>query len=96
MSDELLDLEFLECDLAENAYQKNRRLCTRNQCDPFHLSDMEFIRRYRLSKELVYEICEDLRPMVKEPTRTTDIDLEKKVTYLHYSLHSQISNLVFE
>ncbi|XP_073967321.1 uncharacterized protein [Choristoneura fumiferana] len=46
---------------------------------PLNISPNEFIRRYRLSKELTLDLCEELRPLLKEPVRSTDLDLETKV-----------------
>lgn len=58
---------------------EKKRLRNRKENNPFKLSDLEFIRRYRLSKELTLDLCEELRLMLKEPVRSTDLDLETKV-----------------
>ena len=80
MSDELLLFEFFEEDSASHYAQKRKRLQLRGQLDPFNnFEDEEFIRRYRLSKELVLDLCAELSPMIKEPVKSMDLTLENKV-----------------
>lgn len=82
MSDDLLLFEFFEEDYASHYTQKRKRLQLRGQLDPFNnFEDAEFIRRYRLSKNLVLDLCAELSPMFKEPVKSTDLSLENKVGY---------------
>ncbi|XP_041977654.1 putative nuclease HARBI1 isoform X2 [Aricia agestis] len=76
--EELILFEFLEADSEENSMRR-RRLDARAQFDPFDLEDNEFIKRYRLSKELVVGLCDEIRPAMKAPRRSTDISVETKV-----------------
>ena len=83
MSDELLLFEFFEEDSAAHYTQKRKRLQLRGQLDPLNnLDDAEFIRRYRLSKELVFSLCAELSPLFKEPIKSTDLSIENKVDNL--------------
>ncbi|XP_052755270.1 putative nuclease HARBI1 [Galleria mellonella] len=80
MSDEGEILEFLEMDAMYEAEQrkiKRRRL--RDQSNPFDIDDEQFIKRYRLSKSLVYSLCDELRPHMAGSSKSTDLTLETKV-----------------
>lgn len=79
MSDELVLFEFMENDNEINTTRRQKRRITREQSDPFDLEDAEFIKRYRLSKQLVLELCDELRPLLKNPTKSTDLSVETKV-----------------
>ena len=72
--------EFLESDNAEaNVSRKRRRMERRAKCNPFDLDDTEFVKRYRLTKELTRNLCDDLRPLMKSPKKPTDLSIETKV-----------------
>jgi len=43
------------------------------------LSDEQFIKKFRLSKELAGELIEVLTPYMSEQTRKTSISIERKV-----------------
>ncbi|XP_060800801.1 putative nuclease HARBI1 [Amyelois transitella] len=75
--DELVLFEFLESDY--NTSLRRRRLLARNQFNPFDWEDTEFMKRYRLSKNLVTKLCEEIRPMMNVPKRATDLSVETKV-----------------
>lgn len=84
MCDELEIFEFLESDASEQNYDaKIQRKRLRDLSDPFDVDEVQFVKRYRLSKELVHNLCEELRPHMSGTTKATDITLERKVsTYL--------------
>lgn len=44
---------------------------------------MDFIRRYRLSKVLVHNLCKDLRPLMPVPTKSKDLSVETKVSSIY-------------
>lgn len=72
--------EFLESDNTEaNILRKRRRMELRAECNPFDLDDTEFVKRYRLTKQLTYNLCDDLRPLMKTPKKSTDLSVETKV-----------------
>ncbi|XP_060804390.1 putative nuclease HARBI1 [Amyelois transitella] len=81
-----LDLEifeFLEADEAANSEEvrsrKRRRMRFRAECNPFDLDEEEFKKRYRLSKVLARNLCDDLEPLMKKPLRPSDLSVETKV-----------------
>lgn len=75
--------EFLEADNAEvHSTRKRRRMQLRQECDPFNLDDVEFVKRYRLTKDLAHNLCDELRPLMKNPKRSTDLSVETKVKTL--------------
>lgn len=93
MSEELEMFEFLESDSSqENTNMKLKRKRLRDECDAFSMSDAQFINRYRLSKELLRNLLEELKPYSPEPTKSTDLSLETKVSLLFFLL-LYISNL---
>lgn len=79
MSDELIIFEFIKNNNKINNIRRQKRRLTREQSDPFYLEDREFIKRYRLSKQLVLELCDELRPLMKNPSKSTDLTVETKV-----------------
>lgn len=80
MSDEWAKFEFLENDYSEsNLRRKRQRMSLRVQADAFELEEREFIRQYRLSKSLAQELCEEIRPMIRETRRSSDLSVETKV-----------------
>uniref|UniRef100_A0A2H1WSW7 SFRICE_015554 n=1 Tax=Spodoptera frugiperda TaxID=7108 RepID=A0A2H1WSW7_SPOFR len=72
--------EFLEPDNTEaNILRKRRRMELRAECNPFDLDDTEFVKRYRLTKQLTRNLCDDLRPLMKTPKKPADLSVETKV-----------------
>ncbi|KAH9636340.1 hypothetical protein HF086_012605, partial [Spodoptera exigua] len=52
----------------------------RDLSDPFAIGDVEFIKRYRLNKQLVHNLCDELRPHAATgSTRSLDLPIERKV-----------------
>lgn len=80
MCDELEMFEFLESDASQqNQATRVKRRRLRVQADPFDMDDEQFVKRYRLSKTLVHNLCDELRPHMAEPTKSTDLSVETKV-----------------
>ncbi|KAJ8720661.1 hypothetical protein PYW08_006126 [Mythimna loreyi] len=78
MCDEYEIFEFLETEYRME--KRNRRRRIRELFNPFEMDDTEFVNQYRLSKDLVSNLCEDLEPLMKtNPKRTSDLTLETKV-----------------
>lgn len=59
-----------------NRRRQLRQLRQRN--DPFELPDAEFVATYRLSKEVVQNLIEELTPILT-PTEPGDISVARKV-----------------
>ncbi|KAH9644707.1 hypothetical protein HF086_016415 [Spodoptera exigua] len=81
MCDELIIFEFLESDASQDNHQtKIQRTRLRDLSDPFAIEDVEFIKRYRLNKQLVHNLCDELRPHAATgSTRSSDLPIERKV-----------------
>ncbi|CAK1585318.1 unnamed protein product [Parnassius mnemosyne] len=80
VSDEYEIFEFLEEDNKSKIVEdKIERAILRSQMDSFSIDDDEFIKRYRLSKNLVLELCDDLRPFMTKPAKFTDLSIETKI-----------------
>ncbi|KAM3964790.1 putative nuclease HARBI1 [Aphomia sociella] len=79
MANELEIFEFLEAEYEYNTEKKKRRKELREKCNPFDLDEVDFIKRFRLSKELAYNLCEELRPLLKKPIKHMDLSVETKV-----------------
>ncbi|KAF9794876.1 hypothetical protein SFRURICE_005111 [Spodoptera frugiperda] len=62
-----------------NILRKRHRMELRAECNPYDLDDTEFVKRYRLTKQLTYNLCDDLRPLMKTPKKSTDLSVETKV-----------------
>lgn len=78
MCDEYELFEYLESEYRMERRNKRRRLRQIN--DPFELEDREFINEYRLSPDLVRDLCEELEPILKtRPKRSNDLSIETKV-----------------
>lgn len=74
----IIDLEEAEI-LVEN--QPNRIFHARD--DPFvSLTDHEFIREYRLSKEMVEELINLLQPFMIAETRKSGLSIKVKVSFI--------------
>lgn len=50
------------------------------EIDPFDLSDPTFIETYRLSKDLARALCEELKPVMPDSTKTVEFSIESKVS----------------
>lgn len=71
----LMNIE--EAEILDN--QPNRSFHVRD--DPFEsLSDINFIREYRLSKEAVQELINILEPLMNEGSRSSALDIKTKVS----------------
>lgn len=68
----LQNLEFQEG--AQNRRQFYKRL------DAFTLFDKDFIRNFRLSKTLVYQLINMVTPFMTEPSRSSALDIPTKVS----------------
>ncbi|XP_047507202.1 putative nuclease HARBI1 [Pieris napi] len=80
MSGIMLSFEFIELENEEIQNKQLRRQELRRQTDPFlDLDDSEFIKRYRLSKELAQALCDEIRPLLRQPKKSTDLSAEQKV-----------------
>lgn len=53
----------------------------RDDSDPFALPDGVFTGKYRLSKDLVRSLIEELRPFLQEPERMTGVPVQLKVKF---------------
>ncbi|CAB3251254.1 unnamed protein product [Arctia plantaginis] len=80
MTNKLTLFEFLECDIDDISSRKKCRRDLREDTDPLiAFEDEEFIKRYRLSKQLVLDLCEELGPMFRKPVRSTYLSVEIKI-----------------
>lgn len=50
--------------------------------DAFKLSNSAFIKNYRLSKELVKDLIEELSPLISLQNRSSDLDVTTKLSCL--------------
>lgn len=68
----------------ENAEQRNNRPHNqRNPRNPFEeLNEKQFIKMFRLSKDLVLHLVESLEPYIQPAQRATDLDITTKVSKL--------------
>lgn len=62
-------------------YEK-RPYKVREDVDPFDLPDQTFVETYRLSKELVHNLCEEVTPVMPESTKSIEFSVESKVSLL--------------
>lgn len=63
--------------------------------DAFQLGDIQFIRMFRLTKELVREVIRLVSPYIEEGSRESAINIETKVNYFNFSFTSFISTTEF-
>lgn len=64
----------------ENAELRNRPNHRHNPQDPFgELNEKQFVKLFRLSKDLVQYLVECLSPYIRSPLRATDLDVLTKV-----------------
>ena len=52
---------------------------SKDESDPFDLSDAAFIETFRLSKDLARNLCEELKPVMPETTKSIEFSVESKV-----------------
>lgn len=83
--DEVLEAVVIVNDLrdAEEQADNNRQLL--HMTDPFTLSNEQFIKKFRTSKELTREIVQLVTPYMQPATRTSAITIERKVINLPLS-----------
>ncbi|XP_049789178.1 putative nuclease HARBI1 isoform X1 [Schistocerca nitens] len=63
----------------------------RDEMNPFEMPESNFMAKYRLSREVVCNLVEELRPYMKGHQRTTAIPLHLKVlTTLHFLGHGSV------
>lgn len=62
--------------------QEKRPYKVREDVDPFDLPDPTFIETYRLSKDLVHNLCEELAPVMPESTKSMEFSVESKVSFI--------------
>lgn len=74
-----------EAVVAEKAKSPPKKV-KNQEVDPFDLSDPSFIETYRLSKDLVRGLCEELKPVLPDSTKSIDFPIETKVS--SYRLYS--------
>lgn len=82
MCEEYFLFEFLEDDaFQQKNEEKIQRKRLREDYNPFEvLNDDQFLERYCLSKDLVRNLCDELRPYLSEPTKSTDLSVETKAS----------------
>ncbi|KAJ8943560.1 hypothetical protein NQ314_009707 [Rhamnusium bicolor] len=75
------DLQYI-ANIAENDIeQRHNRF---NYVDPFEvLSEQEFIKIFRMSKELCRFLVETLEPFMKPPRRATDLSRTTRVRFYY-------------
>ena len=66
-------------DAASYRYIRELRSRLRSMVDPFHLPDGEFVRNFRLSKQLVREVIEDITPFMYFGGHGGALSIETKV-----------------
>lgn len=81
----MMYLDFMEtaheCDVAiARAQSKKVNLSARLQSAAFKLSDRQFIKRYRLSKELARGLIIELTPHLPPTLRSDALDVTTKVS----------------
>ncbi|VVC91250.1 putative nuclease HARBI1 [Leptidea sinapis] len=52
---------------------------SKDELDPFDLSDSTFIETYRLTKDLARSLCEELTPVMPESNKSVEFSIETKV-----------------
>lgn len=51
----------------------------KDDSDPFVFSDSAFIETYRISKDLARNLCEELKPVMPDSTKSMEFSVESKV-----------------
>lgn len=69
-----------ETNTLENAKTPEKKLPkAKEDVDPFDLTDPAFIETYRLSKDLARGLCEELKPVMPDSTKSIEFSVECKV-----------------
>ncbi|KPJ04473.1 Putative nuclease HARBI1 [Papilio xuthus] len=69
-----------ETNTLEKAKTPEKKLSkAKEDVDPFDLSDPAFIETYRLSKDLARGLCEELKPVMPDSTKSIEFSVECKV-----------------
>lgn len=63
----------------EKAKSPEKRISKPIETDPFDLNDPSFIEIYRLSKDLARNLCEELKPVMPDSTKSIEFSVESKV-----------------
>ncbi|XP_030026550.2 putative nuclease HARBI1 [Manduca sexta] len=63
----------------EKPKSPEKKVMKSQESDPFELSDSAFIESYRLSKELARCLCEELKPVMPDSTKSIEFSVESKV-----------------
>lgn len=100
MCDEDEIFEFLEEDSRCNSIKQNakiQRKILRNSIKPFDMPNNAFVKRYRLTKELALELCNELQAFMPRLTKSTDLSIEVKVsTHLYFYLPAYYYNNILD
>lgn len=67
----------------EKPKSPEKRVSRPSECDPFDLNDSSFMEIYRLSKDLARDLCEELRPVMPDSTKSIEFSVESKVSVLY-------------
>lgn len=68
----------------EKAKSPEKRFTRPIDSDPFDLNDTSFIETYRLSKDLARSLCDELKPVMPESTKSIEFSVESKVSVQYY------------
>lgn len=63
----------------EKPRSPEKRVLKPAECDPFDLNESSFIETYRLSKDLTRDLCEELKPVMPDSTKSIEFSIESKV-----------------
>uniref|UniRef100_A0A2A4JV88 DDE Tnp4 domain-containing protein n=1 Tax=Heliothis virescens TaxID=7102 RepID=A0A2A4JV88_HELVI len=63
----------------EKPRSPEKRVLKPAECDPFDLNEPSFIETYRLSKDLTRDLCEELKPVMPDSTKSIEFSVESKV-----------------
>ncbi|KAJ2938479.1 hypothetical protein O0L34_g12924 [Tuta absoluta] len=63
----------------EKTKASEKRTMKQPEIDPFELQEPNFIETYRLTKDLARSLCEELKPVMPECSKTVEVSVESKV-----------------
>lgn len=63
----------------EKVKTPDKRLPAPQDSDPFELNDTSFIETYRLTKDLARNLCEELKPVMPDSTKSIEFSVETKL-----------------
>ncbi|KAI5631582.1 DDE superfamily endonuclease domain-containing protein [Phthorimaea operculella] len=63
----------------EKTKTSEKRTMKHPEIDPFELQEPNFIETYRLTKDLARSLCEELKPVMPECSKTVEVSVESKV-----------------